>query len=145
MVFPRSFTAAVDRLDRSRGQSIESIGSVILWILSFFRDVGDLSGVKVSAVYDAWRPKTCRKTETQDFEFFGSVGSVFCSVRSILGVRVVVDPSDNAAADATSSHAQELVSQRLTSTFFFLFIIIIIIREAIFPIFLFPNNLVWGC
>ena len=53
-------TAAVGRFDRSRGRSIEwmgSVGSVILLIFDFWpcRGARDLSRVKVSAVYDAWR------------------------------------------------------------------------------------------
>ena len=44
-------TAAFGRFDRSRGRSIESIGSVgsvILWIFQFFRHVGELEICLVS-------------------------------------------------------------------------------------------------
>ena len=66
------------------GRSIESIGSVICEFFDFFAMSGarDLSSFKVSALYDAWSPKKCRKNPKRKFsEFFGSVGWVFCSVR----------------------------------------------------------------
>ena len=92
-------TAAVGRFDRSRGRSIESIGSigsVILQIFRLFCNVGELETCLVSKFQlcttlggqkDAENPK-------RNFsEFFGSVGSVFRSVRSILSLRVGVDRS----------------------------------------------------
>ena len=86
----RSVARSVDRVDRFGRFGNFADFSIFLPC----RGARDLSGVKVSALYDAWRPKKCRKTEMRIFHFFGSVGSVFRSVRSILRPRVVVDRSD---------------------------------------------------
>ena len=96
---PRKFTAAVGRFDRSRGRSIESIGSVgsvFLRIFRFFRQVGELEICPVSKFQVCTTlggRKNAEKPKREFSEFFGSVGSVFRSVRSILRPRVVVDRS----------------------------------------------------
>ena len=93
-------TAAVGRFDRSRGRSIESIGSVgsvILRIFQFFRHVGELEICLVSKFQlctTLGGRKNAEKPKRKFSEFFGSVGSVFRSVRSILRPRVVVDRSE---------------------------------------------------
>ena len=92
-------TATIDRFDRSRGRSIESIGSVgsvILQIFRFFHDVEELGICLVSKLQlctTLGGRKNADKPKREFSEFFGSVGSVFGSVRSILGLRVVVDRS----------------------------------------------------
>ena len=92
-------TAAVGRFDRSRGRSIESIGSVgsvILQIFRFFCHVGELEICLVSKFQlctTLGGRKNAEKPKRKFSEFFGSVGSVFRSVRSILRPRVVVDRS----------------------------------------------------
>ena len=89
--------AGVDRFDRSRGRSIESIGSVgsvILQIFRFFCHVGELEICLVSKFQlctTLGGRKNAEKPKREFSEFFGSVGSVFRSVRSILRPRVVVD------------------------------------------------------
>ena len=86
----RSIARSVDRVDRfGRFGNFADFST-----FSTCRGARDLSGVKVSGLYDAWRPKKCRKTETRIFHFFGSVGSVFRSVRSILRPRAMVDRPD---------------------------------------------------
>ena len=85
----RSVARSVDRVDRFGRFGNFADFSIFLPC----RGARDLSGVKVSALYDAWRPKKCRKTEMRIFRVFGSVGSVFHLVRSILRPRVVVDRS----------------------------------------------------
>ena len=90
-------TAAVGRFDRSHGRSMESIGSVgsvILRIFRFFCHVGELEICLVSKFQlctTLGGRKNAEKPKHEFFEFFGSVGSVFRSVRSILRPRVVVD------------------------------------------------------
>ena len=91
-------TAAVGRFDRSRGRSIESIGSVGLVILRIFRfvcHVGELEICLVSKFQLCTTLGDRKNAETPKRKFsevFGLVGSVFRSVRSILRLRVVVDP-----------------------------------------------------
>ena len=94
----RSVARSVDRVDRFGRFGNFADFSIFLPC----RGARDLSGVKVSALYDAWRPKKCRKTETRIFHFFGSVGSVFRSVRSILRPRAVVDHPGYRAVAAVS-------------------------------------------
>ena len=61
----RSIARSVDRVDRF-GQ----FGNFADFsIFSASRGARDLSGVKVSALYDAWRPKKHRKTKTNKFGF----------------------------------------------------------------------------
>ena len=53
-----------------------------------------MSCVKVSALYEAWRPKKQRKTETKKFGFFvkfDSFDSIIRSIRSIINSVGVVD------------------------------------------------------
>ena len=88
----RSFiTAALGRFDRSRGRSIESIGSVgsvILRIFQFFCHVGELEICLVSKFQlctTLGDRKIVEKPKHKFSEFFGSVGLVFRSVRSNIG------------------------------------------------------------
>ena len=65
-------------------RSIDSIGSIIF---SKRRGGRDLSGVQVSALHDAWRPKKRQKTETEKFGFFvkfDSIDSIIGVIRSIM-------------------------------------------------------------
>ena len=97
-------TAAVDRSDRSVDRAIGSIDSIdsinVRELFNVFssrwprharknqsRTLLDLSVVKVSAPYDAWRPKNRRKTKTKKFGFFvkfDSIDSIIRSIRSIM-------------------------------------------------------------
>ena len=85
--------AAVGRFDRSRRRSIESIGSVgsvILRIFGFFCHVGELEICLVSMFQLRTTPggrKNAENSKRKFSEFFGSAGSVFHSVRSILRPR----------------------------------------------------------
>ena len=96
-----AITAAVGRFDRSCGPSIESIGSVgsaFLRIFQFFRQVGELEICLVSKFQvrtTLGGRKNAEKPKREFSEFFGSVGSVFRSVPSILHPRVMVDRSAN--------------------------------------------------
>ena len=61
------------------------------------RGARDLSAVKVSALYDAWRPKKRRKTKTKKFGFFvkfDSIDSIIRSIRSIMCRWAMVDRPD---------------------------------------------------
>ena len=62
------------------------------------RGTRDLSGVKVSAPYDVWRPKKHRKTKTKKFGLFvkvDSIDSIIVSIRSIVSLLVAADrPAD---------------------------------------------------
>ena len=72
--------APVDRSDRSVDLaigSIDSIDSKNFWISLPRWGARDLSGVKVSALYDAWRPKKRRKTKMKNLDFLAN------SIRSI--------------------------------------------------------------
>ena len=89
-------TAAVGRFGRSHGRSMESIGSVILRIFRFLCHVGELEICLMSNFQRCATlggRKNAEKPKRKFSEIFGSVGSVFRSVRSILGPRVVVDCS----------------------------------------------------
>ena len=110
-------TAAGDRFDRSRGRSIESIDSIdsiILQIFRFFlprRGARDLSCVKVSALYDAWRLKKRRKNKMKKFGFlvkFGSVGSIIRSIRSIACRWAMVDCPGAVVGFVTNTHFSTL-------------------------------------
>ena len=76
-------TAAVGRFDRSRGRSIESIGSVILRIFRFLCHVGELEICLVSKFQlctTLGDRNNAEKPKRNVFEFLGSAGSVFRSV-----------------------------------------------------------------
>ena len=83
----RSVARSVDRVDRFGNFANFSI-------FSRCRGARDLSGVKVSAPYDVWRPKKRRKTKTKNFGFFvkvDSIDSIIVSIRSIVSPLVAAD------------------------------------------------------
>ena len=58
----RSIGRSIDRIDRF--DRFDKFSDFLAR-----RGARDLSGVKVSALYDVWRPKKHRKTETKKIEF----------------------------------------------------------------------------
>ena len=86
----RSIVRSIDQVDR-----FDRFDNFVDF-LKFWprRGPRDLSCVKVSALYDAWRPKKRRKTETKKFGFFvkfDSIDSIIRSIRSIIRSVGVVD------------------------------------------------------
>ena len=100
-------TAAVDRSDRSVDRAIgsmDSIDSINFWIFWPCQGARNLSGVKVSALYDAWRPKKLQKTKTKKFGIFvkfDSIDSIICSIRSKMCRWAMVDRPGKASQESS--------------------------------------------
>ena len=97
----RSIARSLDRVDRF--DRFDNFA-----VFCFFmprRGARDLSCVKVSSLYDAWRPKKFRKTETKKFGFFVNFDSIDSIIRSIRSIMCRWEMAERPDDDATFGSA----------------------------------------